>query len=244
MRIIVVDNYEKMSKKAAAMIASQVILKPDSVLGLATGDTPIGMYKEIIDIYKNEKMDFSKVRTFNLDEYYGLNRENPQSYYYYMMNNLFNHVNIDENNINIPNGMADNIEIECKEYERKIDKAGGIDLQILGIGVNGHIGFNEPNISFESETHLVNLNEKTIESNSRFFSSKEEVPTKAISMGIKSIIHSKKIILLACGSAKSDAVSKAINGKINPNIPASILQLHRDVVVIIDKEAASKLNLK
>ncbi|KEI97273.1 glucosamine-6-phosphate deaminase [Clostridium botulinum A2B7 92] len=244
MRIIVVDNYEEMSKKAAAMIASQVILKPDSVLGLATGDTPIGMYKEIIDIYKNEKMDFSKVRTFNLDEYYGLNRENPQSYYYYMMNNLFNHVNIDENNINIPNGMADNIEIECKEYERKIDKAGGIDLQILGIGVNGHIGFNEPNISFESETHLVNLNEKTIESNSRFFSSKEEVPTKAISMGIKSIIHSKKIILLACGSAKSNAVSKAINGKINPNIPASILQLHRDVVVIIDKEAASKLNLK
>ncbi|KEI96129.1 glucosamine-6-phosphate deaminase [Clostridium botulinum] len=244
MRIIVVDSYEEMSKKAAAMIASQVILKPDSVLGLATGDTPIGMYKEIINIYKNEKMDFSKVRTFNLDEYYGLNRENPQSYYYYMINNLFNHVNIDKNNINIPNGMADNIEIECKEYERKIDKAGGIDLQILGIGVNGHIGFNEPNISFESETHLVNLNEKTIESNSRFFSSKEEVPTKAISMGIKSIIHSKKIILLACGSAKSDAVSKAINGKINPNIPASILQLHRDVVVIIDKEAASKLKLK
>lgn len=202
------------------------------------------MYKEIINIYKNQKMDFSKARTFNLDEYYGLNRENPQSYYYYMMNNLFNHVNIDKNNINIPNGMADNIEIECKEYERKIDKAGGIDLQILGIGVNGHIGFNEPNISFESETHLVNLNEKTIESNSRFFSSKEEVPTKAISVGIKSIIHSKKIILLACGSAKSDAVSKTINGKINPNIPASILQLHRDVVVIIDKEAASKLNLK
>lgn len=189
-------------------------------------------------------MDFSKVKTFNLDEYYGLNRGNPQSYYYYMMNNLFNYVNIDKNNINIPNGMADNIEVECKEYERKIDKAGGIDLQILGIGVNGHIGFNEPNISFESETHLVNLNEKTIESNSRFFSSKEEVPTKAISMGIKSIIHSKKIILLACGSAKSDAVSKAINGKITPNIPASILQLHRDVVVIIDKEAASKLNLK
>ncbi|MHB9922003.1 glucosamine-6-phosphate deaminase [Clostridium botulinum] len=244
MRIIVVDNYEEMSKKAAAMMASQVILKPDSVLGLATGDTPIGMYREIINIYKNQKMDFSKVKTFNLDEYYGLNRGNPQSYYYYMMNNLFNYVNIDKNNINIPNGMADNIEVECKEYERKIDKAGGIDLQILGIGVNGHIGFNEPNISFESETHLVKLNEKTIESNSRFFSSKEEVPTKAISMGIKSIIHSKKIILLACGSAKSDAVSKAINGKITPNIPASILQLHRDVVVIIDKEAASKLNLK
>lgn len=243
MRIIVVENYEEMSKKAAVMVASQVILKPDSVLGLSTGDTPIGMYKEIINIYKNQKMDFSKVKTFNLDEYYRLNRENPQSYYYYMMNNLFNHVNIDKKNINIPNGMADNIEVECKEYERKINKAGGIDLQILGIGVNGHIGFNEPNISFEPETHLVHLNEKTIESNSRFFSSKEEIPTKAISMGIKSIIHSKKIILLACGSAKSDAISKAINGKITPNLPASILQLHRDVIVIIDKEAASKLNL-
>ncbi|APH20433.1 glucosamine-6-phosphate deaminase [Clostridium botulinum] len=244
MRIIVVDNYEEMSKKAAAMIASQVILKPDSVLGLATGDTPIGMYKEIINIYKNQKMDFSKVRTFNLDEYYGLNREDPQSYYYYMMNNLFNHVNIDENNINIPNGMADDIEIECKEYERKIAKAGGIDLQILGIGVNGHIGFNEPDTSFEAETHLVNLNEKTIESNSRFFSSKDQVPTKAISMGIRTIMHSKKIILLACGSVKSNAIFKAINDKITPNIPASILQLHKDVVVIVDKKAASKLNLE
>ncbi|APQ75451.1 glucosamine-6-phosphate deaminase [Clostridium botulinum] len=244
MRIIVVDNYEEMSKKAAAMVASQVILKPDSVIGLATGDTPIGMYKEIINIYKNQKMDFSKVRTFNLDEYYGLNRENPQSYYYYMINNLFNHVNIDKNNINIPNGMADKIEIECKEYERKIDKVGGIDLQILGIGVNGHIGFNEPDTSFESETHLVNLDEKTIESNSRFFSSKDQVPTKAISMGIRTIMHSKKIILLACGQNKADAIFKAIEGKITPNIPASILQLHKDVVVIVDRKAASKLNLE
>ncbi|MHB8033365.1 glucosamine-6-phosphate deaminase [Clostridium botulinum] len=244
MRIIVVDNYEEMSKKAAAMVASQVILKPDSVIGLATGDTPIGMYKEIINIYKNQKMDFSKVRTFNLDEYYGLNRENPQSYYYYMINNLFNHVNIDKNNINIPNGMADKIEIECKEYERKIDKVGGIDLQILGIGVNGHIGFNEPDTSFESETHLVNLDEKTIESNSRFFSSKDQVPTKAISMGIRTIMHSKKIILLVCGQNKADAIFKAIEGKITPNIPASILQLHKDVVVIVDRKAASKLNLE
>ncbi len=202
------------------------------------------MYKEIINIYKNQKMDFSKVRTFNLDEYYGLNRENPQSYYYYMINNLFNHVNIDKNNINIPNGMADKIEIECKEYERKIDKAGGIDLQILGIGVNGHIGFNEPDTSFESETHLVNLDEKTIESNSRFFSSKDQVPTKAISMGIRTIMHSKKIILLACGQNKADAIFKAIEGKITPNIPASILQLHKDVVVIVDRKAASKLNLE
>lgn len=244
MRIIVVDNYEEMSKKAANMVASQVILKPNSVLGLATGDTPVGMYEEIISLYKNEEVDFSKVKTFNLDEYYGLSKENPQSYYYYMMNHLFNHVNIDENNINIPNGMVDNIESECKNYDKRIVEVGGIDLQVLGIGVNGHIGFNEPDISFESETHLVNLDEKTIESNSRFFNSKEEVPTKAISMGIKTIMHSKKIILLACGNSKADAIFETINGKINPNMPASILQLHRDVVVIVDKEAASKLNLE
>ncbi|EJO5349341.1 glucosamine-6-phosphate deaminase [Clostridium botulinum] len=243
MRIVLVDNYEEMSKKAASMVAGQVALNPDSVLGLATGDTPTGMYKEIINIYKNQKLDFSNVKTFNLDEYYGLNKENTQSYHYYMMNNLFNHININKENIDIPNGMADNIETECKEYERKIVKAGGIDLQVLGIGVNGHIGFNEPDISFESETHLVNLDEKTIESNSRFFSSKNEVPTKAISMGIKTIMHSKSIILLASGSGKADAVFKAIKGKITPNVPASILQLHRNVVVIVDKEAASKLNL-
>lgn len=244
MRIMVVDNYEEMSKKAASIVTSQVILKPESVLGLATGDTPIGMYEEIINVYKNEKLDFSKVKTFNLDEYYGLNKENLQSYYYYMMDNLFNHVNINKSNIHMINGMADNIKVECKEYERKIVKAGGIDLQVLGIGVNGHIGFNEPDVNFELETHLVNLNKKTIESNSRFFSSKDQVPTKAISMGIKTIMNSKKIILLACGSSKADAIFKSINGKVTPNTPASILQLHRDVVVIMDKKAASKLNLE
>ncbi|MGO5066468.1 MULTISPECIES: glucosamine-6-phosphate deaminase [unclassified Clostridium] len=244
MRIIVVDNYEEMSKKAATMVASQVILKPDSVLGLATGDTPIGMYREIINIYKNQNLNFSKVKTFNLDEYYGLSKDNNQSYYYFMMNNLFNHVNIGKDNINIPNGMMNDIEKECKEYESNIVKAGGIDLQILGIGVNGHIGFNEPGESFEAETHLVNLDKKTIESNSRFFSSKDEVPTRAISMGIKTILYSKKIILLACGQNKADAIFKTIKGKITPNVPASILQLHKDVVVIVDKEAASKLDLK
>lgn len=244
MRIIVVDNYEEMSKKAATMVASQVILKPDSVLGLATGDTPIGMYREIINIYKNQNLNFSRVKTFNLDEYYGLSKDNNQSYYYFMMNNLFNHVNIDKDNINIPNGMMNDIEKECEEYESSIVKAGGIDLQILGIGVNGHIGFNEPGESFEAETHLVNLDKKTIESNSRFFSSKDEVPTRAISMGIKTILHSKKIILLACGQNKADAIFKTIKGKITPNVPASILQLHKDLVFIVDKEAASKLDLK
>jgi glucosamine-6-phosphate deaminase len=241
MRIIIVENYEEMSKKAAAMMASQIILKPESVLGLATGDTPLGMYKELIRMYNENMIDFSKVKTFNLDEYYGLGKNSNQSYNYYMTNNLFNHVNIDKENINIPNGMVKNIEEECISYEKRIKEAGGIDIQVLGIGVNGHIGFNEPDVNFEAETHLVNLDEKTIESNSRFFKCIEEVPTKAISMGIKTIMHSKKIVLLANGASKADAIAKTVNGKISPEVPASILQLHQDVAIIVDKEAASKL---
>lgn len=241
MRIIIVENYEEMSKKAAAMMASQIILKPESVLGLATGDTPLGMYKELIRMYNENMIDFSKVKTFNLDEYYGLGKDSNQSYNYYMTNNLFNHVNIDKENINIPNGMVKNIEEECISYEKRIKEAGGIDIQVLGIGVNGHIGFNEPDVNFEAETHLVNLDEKTIESNSRFFKCIEEVPTKAISMGIKTIMHSKKIVLLANGASKADAIAKTVNGKISPEVPASILQLHQDVAIIVDKEAASKL---
>ncbi len=241
MRIIIVENYEEMSKKAAAMMASQIILKPESVLGLATGDTPLGMYKELIRMYNENMIDFSKVKTFNLDEYYGLGKDSNQSYNYYMTNNLFNHVNIDKENINIPNGMVKNIEEECISYEKRIKEAGGIDIQVLGIGVNGHIGFNEPDVNFEAETHLVNLDEKTIESNSRFFKCIEEVPTKAISMGIKTIMYSKKIVLLANGASKADAIAKTVNGKISPEVPASILQLHQDVAIIVDKEAASKL---
>jgi glucosamine-6-phosphate deaminase len=241
MRIIVVDNYEEMSKRAAKIIASQVILKPDSVLGLATGDTPLGMYKELIELYSKNEVDFSEVKTFNLDEYYGLNRENPQSYYSYMINNLFNNINISRENINVPSGMAKDVNAVCLEYENKIKKAGGIDMQVLGIGGNGHIGFNEPDVNFEAETHLVNLDEQTIEANSRFFDSIGDVPVKAISMGIKTIMNSKKIILLANGISKAEAIEKALKGKINPSIPASILQLHNDVTVIIDKEAASSL---
>ncbi|MBI6874148.1 glucosamine-6-phosphate deaminase [Clostridium aciditolerans] len=241
MRIIIVENYEEMSKKAAAMMASQIILKPESVLGLATGDTPLGMYKELIRMYNENMIDFSKVKTFNLDEYYGLGKDSNQSYNYYMTNNLFKHINIDKENINIPNGMVKNIEEECISYEKRIKEAGGIDIQVLGIGVNGHIGFNEPDVNFEAETHLVNLDEKTIESNSRFFKCIEEVPTKAISMGIKTIMHSKKIVLLANGASKADAIAKTVNGKISPEVPASILQLHQDVAIIVDKEAASKL---
>ncbi|MBX4268108.1 glucosamine-6-phosphate deaminase [Clostridium estertheticum] len=241
MRIIVVDNYEEMSKKAALMVASQVMLKPDSVLGLATGDTPLGMYEELVKLYNKKEVDFKEVRTFNLDEYYGLDPENPQSYYSFMNKNLFDKVDISKNNINMPDGMVKDVNDFCLLYENKIKLLGGIDMQVLGIGGNGHIGFNEPNVNFEAQTHLVNLDEQTIEANSRFFKSIEEVPVKAISMGIKTIMNSKKIILLANGLNKAEAIAKAVNGKINPSIPASILQLHNDVTIIIDKEAASLL---
>ncbi|MBX4261098.1 glucosamine-6-phosphate deaminase [Clostridium estertheticum] len=241
MRIIVVDNYEEMSKRAALMITSQVTLKPDSVLGLATGDTPLGMYEELVKLYNKKEVDFKEVRTFNLDEYYGLDPENAQSYYSFMNKNLFDKVDISKNNINMPDGMVKDVNDFCLLYENKIKTLGGIDMQVLGIGGNGHIGFNEPNVNFEAQTHLVNLNEQTIEANSRFFKSIEDVPVKAISMGIKTIMNSKKIILLANGLNKAEAIAKAVNGKINPSIPASILQLHNDVTIIIDKEAASLL---
>ena len=243
MRIIVVENYDEMSKKAASIIASNVILKPNSILGLATGDTPLGMYKELIRLYNDKEVDFANVTTFNLDEYFGLKKSNEQSYDFYMNKNLFSNINVNAERINIPNGEALNVEEECKRYENAIKAAGGIDVQVLGIGVNGHIGFNEPNVNFEAETHLVTLDEKTIESNSRFFETIEQVPTTAISMGIKTIMHSKKIVLLANGKSKADAIYKSLKGKICPDVPASILQLHQDVVVIIDKEAATLLEV-
>ncbi|EPY2301244.1 glucosamine-6-phosphate deaminase [Clostridium sporogenes] len=241
MRIIVVENYEEMSKKAAVMIASQIILKPNSVLGLATGDTPLGMYKELIEMYHKKQIDFSEAKSFNLDEYYGLEKNNSQSYHHYMMESFFSHINIDKEKINIPDGKAENIEEECKSYDKKISDAGDIDIQVLGIGVNGHIGFNEPSVEFKAGTHLVNLDEKTIKSNSRFFNSIEDVPTKAISMGIKTILSSKKIVLLANGKGKADAIAKTVKGKICPEVPASVLQFHKDVTIILDKEAAEKL---
>ncbi|QZY56434.1 glucosamine-6-phosphate deaminase [Crassaminicella profunda] len=244
MRIICVDNYDQMSKKAANIVASQLILKPDSVLGLATGATPLGMYKQLIKTYEEGHIDFEEVTTFNLDEYCDLNKEDEQSYYYYMYENFFKHININIKNLNIPNGRAMDIHKESLEYERKIRKSGGIDLQVLGIGRNGHIGFNEPDIKFEALTHMVKLDEQTIEDNSRFFDSIKDVPTKAISMGIKTIMHAKKIILLASGKEKAEVIYGAIYGKITPELPASVLQLHPDVVFVMDKEAASKLDLE
>jgi glucosamine-6-phosphate deaminase len=241
MRIIIAKDYDELSKKTANLLASQITLKPNSVLGLATGSTPVGAYNELVRIYKEGDINFTEVVTFNLDEYYGLDKENPQSYYYFMMENLFKHVNINKHNIHIPNGRAKDIELECIEYENKIKQAGGIDLQLLGIGRNGHIGFNEPDVKFEAQTHLVTLDEDTIEANSRFFAALDEVPRKAISMGIKTIMHSRKIILLASGEEKAETINSMINGKITPELPASVLQLHPDVVVLLDEKAACKL---
>ncbi|URZ18351.1 glucosamine-6-phosphate deaminase [Clostridium felsineum] len=241
MKIVTVDDYSEMSKFAAKIVASQVILKDNSVLGLATGDTPLQMYRELINLYNEEELDFSKITTFNLDEYYGISEDNPHSYHYYMKNNFFKFINIADSNINILDGKTKNIEDECKAYDNKIAAAGGIDLQVLGIGVNGHIGFNEPDVNFEAETHLVKLDKKTVESNARFFASKEDVPISALSMGIKTIMQSRKILLLASGPKKAEAVFKMLKEKISPELPASILQLHNDTTVIVDKAASSML---
>ena len=241
MQIYRAKDYEDMSRKAANIIASQVVLKPDCVLGLATGSTPIGAYKNLVEKYEQGDLDFSQVTTVNLDEYKGLPRENDQSYYYFMHKHLFDHVNIKPENIHIPNGNPENLEEECKKYDKLIEAKGGIDLQVLGIGQNAHIGFNEPDIKFEATTHKVKLDEETIKANSRFFENEEDVPKYAISMGIKTIMLAKKIILLASGKNKAEAIYKAVYGSVRPDAPASILQLHQDVVVIVDKDAASLL---
>lgn len=242
MRIYVAKDYEEMSKQAAQIVSSQVILNPNSVLGLATGGTPVGMYKQLVKNHIEDGVDFSDVTTFNLDEYYPLDPSNDQSYYHYMQENLFKHINIPENRINIPKGNAKNVMDECEAYEQSISNAGGIDLQVLGIGANGHIGFNEPDECFEGKTHLVELEENTIKDNARFFNSIEEVPTKAISMGIGTIMQAKQILLLANGASKAKVIKDMITGPISPAVPASILQLHGNVTVILDQEAAKELS--
>lgn len=242
MRIIVCENYELLSKKAAQIVGSQMILEPKSVLGLATGSTPIGMYENLIKMYEKGLIDFSKIKTFNLDEYYKLSIDNNQSYHYFMDENLFNHININRENIHIPNGMADDIEAECILYDKMIDDNGGIDIQILGIGNNAHIGFNEPTINFNKGTHVITLDESTREANARFFNNLDEVPTKAITMGTGSIFKSKKILLLANGRNKAEAIYNTVHGKVTPEVPSSILQFHKDVIMILDKEAAILLS--
>ena len=241
MRVILCDNYEEVSKAATKLVESQINLKPDCVLGLATGSTPVGMYKMLIEKCKDGELDFSKVATFNLDEYYPISRDNNQSYYYFMNENLFNEINIKKENIHIPNGEAKDVEAECEEYEKMIEEAGGIDLQILGIGQNGHIGFNEPDENLNSKTHVTGLTESTIKANSRFFDSIEDVPTKALTMGIATILKSRKIILMACGVEKSDAVAELLTDDIKTDNPATMLKVHPDVVLICDKDAYSKV---
>lgn len=241
MKVIISKDYDSMSKKAAVLIQSQLMWKPDSVLGLATGSTPVGLYEELINLYKDNNIDFADVTTFNLDEYLGLTKDDQQSYYRFMRDNLFDHINVREDHIHIPNGMAEDFEAECLAYEASIVAHGGLDLQVLGIGHNGHIGFNEPNVEFEAKTHIVSLDEETIEANKRFFDSIEDVPKKAISMGIKTIMKSKKIILMASGEGKADIISQLVKDDIRPELPASVLHLHENVVVLIDEAAASKL---
>lgn len=241
MRVILCDNYDEVSKAATKLVESQINLKPNSVLGLATGSTPVGMYKRLIEKCKNGELDFSEVTTFNLDEYYPISRNNNQSYYYFMNENLFGEININKENIHIPNGETKDPDSECENYETKIENAGGIDLQILGIGQNGHIGFNEPDENLNSKTHVTELTESTIKANSRFFDSIEDVPTKALTMGIATILKSKKIILMACGSEKSDAIAELLTDDIKTDNPATMLKVHPDVVLICDKEAYSKV---
>ena len=243
MRVIVCENYEELSVKAARIVAGQIHVKPNCVLGLATGSTPVGMYKKLIEMNVSGEIDFSEVTSFNLDEYYPIKKDNRQSYQYFMNENLFNHINIDKENTPIPNGEAEDSIAECKLYEKSIKQHGGIDLQILGIGQNGHIGFNEPDACLNSFTHLTNLTESTLEANSRFFTDNEVIPTQALTMGISSILNAKKIILLASGASKHRVVTELMNDTINTNFPASMLKTHPDVVLICDKEAFSGASL-
>ena len=239
MRIIKTKNYDDMSRKAANIIAAQIITKPDCVLGLATGSTPIGTYKNLVEGYNNGDLDFSQVKSVNLDEYKGLPRENEQSYFYFMHDNLFKHVNIDLNNTNLPDGMEPDSDKACAEYDAVIASMGGVDLQLLGLGHDGHIGFNEPNDEFDKETHCVDLTEMTIEANKRFFASADEVPRQAYTMGIATIMRAKCVLMVVSGVDKAQILKDAFFGPITPKVPASILQLHPNFILVADEAALS-----
>ena len=239
--VLIEKGYDELSKRAARFIAGTIKNKPNSVLGLATGGTPVGCYRELIRMHREEGLDFSTVITFNLDEYVGLPPTHPQSYRYYMDENLFRHVNIKMENTHVPDGMTNDPQRTCQEFEKLIKASGGIDLQLLGIGANGHVGFNEPGSPFDSRTRLVNLSEQTRKDNARFFKSIDEVPYQALSMGIGAIMEAKKIVLLASGAGKAEAVAKSVEGPITEDVPASILQRHPDCSFILDGGAASKL---
>lgn len=235
MKFITVENYEKLSRQAANIIAAQVTLKPNCVLGLATGSSPLGTYAELAKMCDNGDLDFSAVTSVNLDEYVGLTGDNDQSYRYFMDTNLFSKININREKTHVPNGCAEDLEKEGERYDNLISELGGTDLQLLGIGLDGHIGFNEPDETFTKGTHVVTLDPSTIEANARFFASVDDVPKKAITMGMGAIMQAKKVLLIANGSAKKDILMKAFYGPITPEVPASILQLHNDVTVIFSE---------
>lgn len=241
MRIICAKDYKEMSEMAADIIGAQVLLKPDAVLGLATGSTPIGTYEELVRRYEAGRLDFSKIKTVNLDEYRGLTRDNDQSYYYFMHSHLFDHININKNNTKVPDGMEPDALKAGQDYENIIKNYGGIDLQLLGLGNNGHIGFNEPGDEFIDKTHVVDLTESTIEANKRFFASIDDVPKQAYTMGIGSIMRAKRVLMVVNGKGKAEIVKEAFFGHITPKVPASILQLHNDFILIGDVEALSCL---
>ena len=241
MRILKAKDYKEMSEMAADIIGAQVLLKPDAVLGLATGSTPIGTYEELVKRYESGRLDFRKIKTVNLDEYRGLTKDNDQSYYYFMHSHLFDHINIDKANTNVPDGMEPDAIKAGEDYENIISNFGGIDLQLLGLGNNGHIGFNEPGDEFIDKTHVVDLTQSTIEANKRFFASIDEVPKQAYTMGIGSIMRAKRVLMLVSGKGKAQIVKDAFFGPVTPKVPASILQLHNDFILIGDAEALSCL---
>lgn len=241
MKVVITKDYTEMCKLASRIFAAEITLKPDCVLGLATGSTPVGMYKELVEMYNEHRVDFSQVKTVNLDEYAGLSGDNDQSYCYFMNHNLFDHININKENTNVPNGTAADLETECERYEQVVASMGGVDVQLLGIGNNGHIAFNEPCEEFPEKTHVVNLTQNTIEANARFFASMDDVPKKALTMGIGTIMKAKKIVLLANGAKKAQTIYDTVYGPITPKVPASILRLHPDVTIFVDEEAGALL---
>lgn len=241
MRIIRTKDYYHMSRMAANLISAQVIMKPDCVLGLATGSTPIGAYDQLIRWFDKGDLDFSEVTSINLDEYKGLSPENDQSYRYFMNTHLFDHINIKKTKTFVPDGLEPDSDKACTDYNNIIKASGGIDLQLLGLGNNGHIGFNEPGTSFEKETHCVALTQSTIDANARFFDSLDDVPKEAYTMGIQTIMHARKIVVVVNGAGKAGIVKEAFFGPITPDVPASVLQLHPDVVLVGDEEALSQI---
>jgi glucosamine-6-phosphate deaminase len=239
--IKVFENYDELSAQAAEMFKEVLNTTENPVLGLATGSSPEGLYKALVEMHKNKELDFSNVSTVNLDEYVGLSGDHDQSYRYFMNTHLFDHVNIDKAKTFVPNGLAQDLEQEGKDYDQRIKDLGGVDLQVLGIGSNGHIGFNEPAEKLVLGTHVEDLTESTIEANSRFFETRDDVPKRAISMGLGTILDAKKIILVASGKSKAEAIASLVDEYITTQVPATLLKLHPDVTVLVDKEAASLL---